>query len=160
MKQAIYVDLQQHFCIVHFYVPLHGCFSKVSQFFLFKYVPEAGILNIFFSSFRVARFLFFLCVICAIRGGQHISFSTVFQLYITLTTEEVLLDVDKSSRIIWYYLMAYGVSFTIVAISLAIDPGSYTQADFCLWTESNYLFYFTFVSPVFIYLSVCFHFFF
>lgn len=50
--------------------------------------------------------------------------------------------------------MTYGLSFTIVAISLAIDPGSYTQADYCLWTESNYLFYLTFVLPIFIYILV------
>ena len=77
-----------------------------------------------------------------------------FQLYITLTTEEILLEVEKSSKIIWYYLFTYGLSFTIVAISLAIDPAAYTQADYCVWMEGNNLFYFTFVSPIFIYVMV------
>lgn len=78
-----------------------------------------------------------------------------FQLYITLTTEEIVLDVDKSSKIIWYYLMTYGLSFSIVAISLAIDPAAYTQADSCIWMESNNLFYFTFISPIVIFVTVC-----
>lgn len=77
-----------------------------------------------------------------------------YQLYVTLTTEEILLEVEKSSKIIWYYMFTYGSSFTIVAISLAIDPSAYTQADYCVWMEANYLFYFTFVAPVFIYIMV------
>lgn len=75
-------------------------------------------------------------------------------MYVTLTTEEILLEVEKSSKIIWYYMFTYGSSFTIVAISLAIDPSAYTQADYCVWMEGNYLFYFTFVAPVFIYIMV------
>lgn len=75
-------------------------------------------------------------------------------MYVTLTTEEILLEVEKSSKIIWYYMFTYGSSFTIVAISLAIDPSAYTQADYCVWMEANYLFYFTFVAPVFIYIMV------
>lgn len=51
-------------------------------------------------------------------------------------------------------MFTYGSSFTIVAISLAIDPSAYTQADYCVWMEANYLFYFTFVAPVFIYIMV------
>lgn len=77
-----------------------------------------------------------------------------YQLYVTLTTEEILLEVEKSSKILWYYMFTYGSSFTIVAISLAIDPSAYTQADYCVWMEANYLFYFTFVAPVFIYITV------
>lgn len=77
-------------------------------------------------------------------------------MYVTLATEEILLEVEKSSKIIWYYMFTYGSSFTIVAISLAIDPSAYTQADYCVWMEANYLFYFTFVAPIFIYITVSF----
>lgn len=75
-------------------------------------------------------------------------------MYIALTTEDILLDVDKSSKIIWYYLMTYGLSFTIVAISLAIDPAAYTQADSCIWMETNNLFYFTFILPIAVFIAV------
>lgn len=51
-------------------------------------------------------------------------------------------------------MFTYGSSFTIVAISLAIDPSAYTQAEYCVWMEGSYLFYFTFVAPVFIYITV------
>lgn len=80
-----------------------------------------------------------------------------FQLYVTLTTEEILLDVEKSSNIIWYYLLTYGLSFSIVAVALAIDPAAYTQSDFGVWMEPTGLFYCTFVTPVLIFLlvSVC-----
>lgn len=77
-----------------------------------------------------------------------------FQVYITLTTEDVLLDVDKSTKFIWYYLMTYGLSFSIVAIALAIDPAAYTQADFGVWMEPTSLFYCTFVTPILIFVLV------
>lgn len=77
-----------------------------------------------------------------------------FQLYVTLTTEEILLDVEKSSNIIWYYLLTYGLSFSIVAVALAIDPAAYTQSDFGVWMEPTGLFYCTFVTPVLIFLLV------
>lgn len=48
--------------------------------------------------------------------------------------------------------MTYGLSFTIVAISLAIDPSSYTKSDLCVWMEINSLFYFTFVLPIFLFI--------
>lgn len=77
-----------------------------------------------------------------------------FQLYVTLTTEEILLEVEKSTKIIWYYLLTYGLSFSIVAIALAIDPGAYTQSDFGVWMEPTGLFYCTFVTPVLIFVLV------
>lgn len=78
-----------------------------------------------------------------------------YQSYIILTTEEILLEVENSSRIISYYLVTYGLSFTIVAISLGIDPSTYTiKADACVWMEQNYLFYVTFVLPCCIYILV------
>lgn len=80
---------------------------------------------------------------------------TGYQSYIILTTEEILLEVENSSRIISYYLVTYGLSFTIVAISLGIDPSTYTiKADACVWMEQNYLFYVTFVLPCCIYILV------
>lgn len=83
-----------------------------------------------------------------------------FQSYVVLTTEEILLDVESSARIISYYLITYGLSFTIVAISLGIDPSAYTiKADACVWMEQSYLFYTTFLMPCFVYILVivCFY---
>lgn len=78
-----------------------------------------------------------------------------FQSYIVLTTEEILLEVGNTSRVISYYLITYGLSFTIVAISLGIDPSAYTiKADACVWMEQGYLFYVTFVIPCLIYIVV------
>lgn len=83
------------------------------------------------------------------------SFFSGFQSYIVLTTEEILLDVENSSRVILYYFITYGLSFTIVAISLYIDPSAYTiKADACVWMEQNYLFYVSFVMPCCIYILV------
>lgn len=79
---------------------------------------------------------------------------TAFQLYVTLTTEEILLEVEKSSKMIWYYLLTYGLSLTVVAISLAIDPAAYTQSDFGVWMEPTGLFYCTFVTPILIFVLV------
>ncbi|CAD7094067.1 unnamed protein product [Hermetia illucens] len=75
-----------------------------------------------------------------------------FQLYLTLTTDDMFIEVENSSKLIWYYLLSYGLSFTIVAISLAIDPGTYTQSDFCVLMEPNALFYTTFLAPVVIFV--------
>lgn len=73
----------------------------------------------------------------------------------TLTTEEILLEVEKSSsKLIWYYLLTYGLSLTVVAISLAIDPAAYTQSDFGVWMEPAGLFYCTFVTPILIFVLV------
>lgn len=78
-----------------------------------------------------------------------------FQSYIVLSTEEILLDVENSSRVISYYLITYGLSFTLVAISLGIDPSAYTiKADACVWMERSYLFYITFVMPCCVYILV------
>lgn len=73
-----------------------------------------------------------------------------------LTTDDMLLEVEKSSKMIWYYLLSYGLSFTIVAISLAIDPSAYTRADYCVWMDANNLFYFTFLAPIVCFVVVSF----
>jgi adhesion G protein-coupled receptor L1 len=82
------------------------------------------------------------------------SISAGFQLYIMLTTDDMLLEVEKSSRILWYYFFTYGLSFLIVAISLAINPIAYTQADYCLWMEPQFLFYSTFLLPIVVFVLV------
>ncbi|XP_037949530.1 latrophilin Cirl-like isoform X2 [Teleopsis dalmanni] len=71
-----------------------------------------------------------------------------FQSYCILTTDDILLEVVQTSKVNCYYLLSYGLSLTIVAISLAIDPSTYTQNDFCILMDSNALFYSTFVAPV------------
>ncbi|XP_053965619.1 latrophilin Cirl isoform X2 [Anastrepha ludens] len=71
-----------------------------------------------------------------------------FQSYSTLTTDDMLLEVDQTSKVNCYYLLSYGLSLSIVAISAAINPNTYTQNDFCVLMEANTLFYSSFVAPV------------
>ncbi|XP_046810690.1 latrophilin Cirl [Lucilia cuprina] len=75
-----------------------------------------------------------------------------FQSYTTLTTDDILLEVDQTSKVNCYYLLSYALSFTIVAISLAINPSTYTENDYCVLMETNFLFYATFVTPLMIFL--------
>ncbi|KAM7341474.1 calcium-independent receptor for alpha-latrotoxin isoform 1-T2 [Cochliomyia hominivorax] len=75
-----------------------------------------------------------------------------FQSYTTLTTDDILLEVDQTSKVNCYYLLSYALSFTIVAISLAINPSTYTENDYCVLMETNFLFYATFVAPLMIFL--------
>ncbi|XP_036334438.1 latrophilin Cirl isoform X2 [Rhagoletis pomonella] len=75
-----------------------------------------------------------------------------FQSYSTLTTDDMLLEVDQTSKVNCYYLLSYGLSLTIVAISLVINPNTYTQNDFCVLMEANTLFYSSFVAPVLLFL--------
>lgn len=75
-----------------------------------------------------------------------------FQSYTTLTTDDILLEVDQSAKVNCYYLLSYALSFTIVAISLAINPSTYTENDYCVLMETNFLFYATFVIPLMIFL--------
>ncbi|KAJ6633435.1 Latrophilin Cirl, partial [Pseudolycoriella hygida] len=125
------------------YKNLYICLLVVEALFLFGI--EQNETNLFCGFTTAFLHCAFLCAIAWV-------FFEGYQLYVTLTTEEILLEVEKSSKIIWYYMFTYGLSFTIVAISLLIDPNSYTQANQCVWMEANYLFYFTFVAPVFIYM--------
>lgn len=83
-----------------------------------------------------------------------------FQSYSTLTTDDMLVDVDQTSKLNCYYLLSYGLSLTIVAISLAIDPSTYTRNDYCLLMEPTILFYLTFVTPIFIFIlaAICYTF--
>ncbi|XP_067626392.1 latrophilin Cirl isoform X2 [Eurosta solidaginis] len=76
-----------------------------------------------------------------------------FQSYATLTTDDMLLEVDQTSKVNCYYLLSYGLSLTIVAISLVINPNTYTQNDFCVLMESNALFYSSFVAPVLLFFT-------
>ncbi|XP_037893195.1 latrophilin Cirl isoform X1 [Glossina fuscipes] len=75
-----------------------------------------------------------------------------FQSYTTLTTDDILLEVDQTSKVNCYYLLSYGLSFTIVAISSAINPNTYTQNDYCVLMEANTLFYATFITPIMFFL--------
>uniref|UniRef100_A0A1B0G2T9 Latrophilin Cirl n=1 Tax=Glossina morsitans morsitans TaxID=37546 RepID=A0A1B0G2T9_GLOMM len=75
-----------------------------------------------------------------------------FQSYTTLTTDDILLEVDQTSKVNCYYLLSYGLSFTIVAISSAINPNTYTQNDYCVLMEANTLFYVTFITPIMFFL--------
>lgn len=68
----------------------------------------------------------------------------------------MLLEVGNTSKIIWYYLLSYGLSLTIVAISLVINPSTYTQSDFCVLMESNGVFYTAFAVPIGFFALVCF----
>lgn len=81
-------------------------------------------------------------------------FSIAFQSYTTLITDEILLDVDQTAKLNCYYLLSYGLSFSIVAISLAINPSTYTRNDYCVLMDPNILFYGTFLTPIMCFLMV------
>lgn len=66
----------------------------------------------------------------------------------------MLLEVEKSSRILWYYLFTYGLAFLIVTISIAIDPFVYTRADYCVWMEQTNVFWSTFITPIIVFIVV------
>lgn len=71
------------------------------------------------------------------------NFISGFQLYVMLIE---VFEAEKS-RIRWYYLVAYGVPFLIVAISAIIDPFSYGTDQHC-WLRADNFFIFSFVGPV------------
>lgn len=77
-----------------------------------------------------------------------------YQLYLTLTSDDMLLEVEKTSRILWYYLFTYGLAFLIVTISIAIDPFVYTRADYCVWMEQTNVFWSTFITPIIVFIVV------
>lgn len=72
-----------------------------------------------------------------------LNFIAGFQLYVMLIE---VFEAEKS-RIRWYYLVAYGVPFLIVAISAIIDPFSYGTDQHC-WLRADNFFIFSFVGPV------------
>ncbi|KAH8401316.1 hypothetical protein KR009_004485, partial [Drosophila setifemur] len=88
---------------------------------------------------------------CAILSGAAWFCYEAFHSYYTLTSDELLLEVDQTPKVNWYYLLSYGLSLTVVAISVVIDPSTYTQNDYCVLMEANALFYATFVAPVLIF---------
>lgn len=77
-----------------------------------------------------------------------------FQLYIMLTTDDMLLEVENCSRMLSYYLLTYCSSILIVLTAVAIDPRIYTHSDYCIWIDQNVLFWVTFVGPIVIYILV------
>lgn len=89
-------------------------------------------------------------------GQEFLIFNlyAAFHSYSTLTSDELLLEVDQTPKVNCYYLLSYGLSLSVVAISLVINPSTYTQNDYCVLMESNSLFYATFVAPVMIFFVV------
>nr|B4P3A0.1 RecName: Full=Latrophilin Cirl [Drosophila yakuba] len=88
---------------------------------------------------------------CAILSGTAWFCYEAFHSYSTLTSDELLLEVDQTPKVNCYYLLSYGLSLSVVAISLVIDPSTYTQNDYCVLMEANALFYATFVIPVLVF---------
>lgn len=80
--------------------------------------------------------------------------NVAFHSYSTLTSDELLLEVDQTPKVNCYYLLSYGLSLSVVAISLVINPSTYTQNDYCVLMEANALFYATFVAPILIFFVV------
>lgn len=87
-------------------------------------------------------------------AGAVTATSTGDEIILATTASES--SADRTARCIWYYLLTYGLTFTVVAIALAIDPGAYTQADCCAWPEaaSGALFAVTFVTPIVAFIVV------
>ncbi|XP_041449113.1 LOW QUALITY PROTEIN: latrophilin Cirl [Drosophila obscura] len=88
---------------------------------------------------------------CAILSGTAWFCYEAFHSYSTLTSDELLLEVDQTPKVNCYYLLSYGLSLSVVAISLVINPSTYTQNDYCVLMEANAVFYATFVAPVLIF---------
>nr|Q292N4.2 RecName: Full=Latrophilin Cirl [Drosophila pseudoobscura pseudoobscura] len=88
---------------------------------------------------------------CAILSGTSWFCYEAFHSYSTLTSDELLLEVDQTPKVNCYYLLSYGLSLSVVAISLVINPSTYTQNDYCVLMEANAVFYATFVAPVLIF---------
>ncbi|KAM8713113.1 hypothetical protein ACLKA7_013431 [Drosophila subpalustris] len=88
---------------------------------------------------------------CAILSGTAWFCYEAFHSYSTLTSDELLLEVDQTPKVNCYYLLSYGLSLSVVAISLVINPSTYTQNDYCVLMEANALFYATFVAPILIF---------
>ncbi|XP_063705042.1 latrophilin Cirl [Culicoides brevitarsis] len=91
---------------------------------------------------------------CSFLSATGWIFFEGYQLYLTLTSDDMLLEVEKSSRILWYYLFTYGLAFLIVTISIAIDPFVYTRADYCVWMEQTNVFWSTFITPIIIFIVI------
>lgn len=54
-----------------------------------------------------------------------------------------------------FYLLSYGLSFSIVAVSLFLKPDAYTRNDFCVLLEDDGLFFYTvFFIPAILYFLV------
>ncbi|KAH8285331.1 hypothetical protein KR054_007772, partial [Drosophila jambulina] len=88
---------------------------------------------------------------CAILSGTAWFCYEAFHSYSILTSDELLLEVDQTPKVNCYYLFSYGLSLTVVAVSVVINPSTYTQSDYCVLMEANALFYATFVAPVLIF---------
>ncbi|EDW02098.1 GH20083 [Drosophila grimshawi] len=89
---------------------------------------------------------------CAILSGTAWFCYEAFHSYSTLTSDELLLEVDQTPKVNCYYLLSYGLSLSVVAISLGINPSTYTlRNDYCVLMEANALFYVTFVAPILIF---------
>uniref|UniRef100_A0A336LI91 Latrophilin Cirl n=1 Tax=Culicoides sonorensis TaxID=179676 RepID=A0A336LI91_CULSO len=91
---------------------------------------------------------------CSFLSATGWIFFEGYQLYLTLTNDDMMLEVEKSSRILWYYLFTYGLAFLIVTISIAIDPFVYTRADYCVWMEQTNVFWSTFITPIIIFILI------
>ncbi|KAH8277783.1 hypothetical protein KR018_007310, partial [Drosophila ironensis] len=89
----------------------------------------------------------------AILSGAAWFCYEAFHSYYTLTSDDLLLEVDQTPKVNWYYLLSYGLSVTVVALSVIINPSTYTQNNYCVLMESNALFYATFVAPVLIFFA-------
>lgn len=100
---------------------------------------------------RICDFIFDICVNKFLIVSLYI---TGYELYISLINDDMLLEVEKTSRILWYYLFTYGLTFLIVTIAIAIDPFVYTRADYCVWMEQTSVFYSTLIVPIIIFIAV------
>ena len=72
------------------------------------------------------------------------TFLEAFDVYLNLV--DVYDSVKCSTRLTWYYLLAYGAPALIVSCSLAFDASSYGTSAYCWLRVDNY-FCFSFVGP-------------
>uniref|UniRef100_A0A1I8QC19 Latrophilin Cirl n=1 Tax=Stomoxys calcitrans TaxID=35570 RepID=A0A1I8QC19_STOCA len=159
MRILIYVSIS--ICLIFIVIALltlkifNGVFIKSARTSIYRsiYICLLFVEILFLIGIEqteTSKFCGFITVFlhCAILTAIAWFCFEAFQSYSTLTTDDILLEVDQTSKVNCYYLLSYGLSLTIVAISLAINPSTYTQNDYCVLMDTNLLFYVTFVTPV------------
>ncbi|BFG04257.1 latrophilin Cirl [Drosophila madeirensis] len=163
MRIFIYISIA--ICVVFIVIALltlklfNGVFVKSARtsIYINIYICLLAIELLFLLGIEQTETSIFFCgcitvfLHCAILSGTAWFCYEAFHSYSTLTSDELLLEVDQTPKVNCYYLLSYGMALSVVAISLIIDPSTYTQNDYCVLMEGNAVFYATFVAPVLIF---------
>lgn len=109
-----------------------------------------GFTTVFIHSFSLSAIAWFSF------NGYY--FYKESKMLVNKTVDEQIQPVQSQSSTgnnLPFYLLSYGISFSIVAISLLLKPEAYTRNDFCvLLEEEGIFFYVVFITPAILYLLV------